>query len=466
MIAVASRPYRFGAVGALGLGLLLCTSTVSAAPAPADPLPVPVPDAQGPLPSAVPGDPDADDIAGTAPFFATDADLDAHDYVEEEFLLSGTARRYSDGAVASEHPYRTRVVVRRPAEERDSNGAALVEWQNVTAGYDLDALWAPSSDHIMRSGYTWVGVSAQNVGVSHLAEWSPARYGGLDVTDGGTVGGDALSYDVFAQAAQALRAPGGDLLGGGLEYDEVLAIGASQSASRMTVYHDQVLPHTEPVFDGYGFMVGPAPTGERPEPVFQVLSETDVAGSVPREDTGTLRVWEVAGAAHSGWAGRAARAGVEERDLGGQTEFDCADPPFSRVPLQHPLNASYDHLRDWVADGTPPPGADPIERTASGEILRDADGHALGGIRLSQLEAPTALNTGTDRAADPDSAFCYLFGTHLPYDEEELSERYPRRGSYVSAVVRSDVGNVRSGYLTRADARENRHAAVRSGIGG
>ncbi|WP_233571090.1 alpha/beta hydrolase domain-containing protein [Nocardiopsis sp. Huas11] len=462
---MAPRSHRLGAVTALGLGLLLCTSTVSAAPVPADLLPVPVPDVEGPLPSASPGDPAADDIADTATFFATDADLDAYGYVEEEFVLSGTARRYAGADVASEHPYRTRVVVRRPARERDSNETALVEWQNVTAGNDLDALWMSSADHLMRSGYTWVGVSAQNVGVSHLAGWSPARYGDLDVTDGGTVGGDALSYDVFAQAGRALREPDGGTLAPGLEYDEVLAIGASQSASRMTVYYDQVLPLTEPVFDGYGFMVGPAPSGERPEPVFQVLSETDVAGSVPREDTDTLRVWEVAGAAHSGWAGRAARAEIEERDLGGQTEFACAEPPFSRVPLQHPLNASYDHLREWADDGTAPPAADPIERTAAGEILRDADGHALGGIRLSQVEVPTALNTGTNRAADADSTFCYLFGSHRPYDEEELAERYPRRGSYVSSVVRTDVQNVRSGYLTRADARENRHEAVRSGVG-
>jgi hypothetical protein len=414
----------------------------------------------------VPGDPASDDIEDTAPFFATDADLDAYGYVEEEFVLSGTARRFDGGEAVSEHPYRTRVVVRRPSEERDSNGTALVEWQNVTAGNDLDALWMSSADHIMRSGYTWVGVSAQNVGVSHLAGWSPARYGDLDVTDGGTVGGDRLSYDVFAQAGQALRVPGGGPVTGGLEYDEVLAIGASQSASRMTVYYDQVLPRTEPVFDGYGFMVGTAPSGDRPEPVFQVLSETDVAGTVPREDTDTLRVWEVAGAAHSGWAGRAARAEIEERDLGGQAEFHCASPPFSRVPLEQPLNASYDHLRAWVANGTPPPGADPIERTGAGVIQRDEDGHALGGIRLSQLEVPTALNTGTNRAADPDNAFCYLFGTHQPYTEEELAERYPRRGAYVSQVVRAETRNVRAGYVTRADSGENRREAVRSGIGG
>ena len=67
------------------------------------------------------------------------------------------------------------------------NGTALVEWQNVTAGYDLDALW--NGEAIMRAGYAWVGVSAQRVGVNQLRGWSPTRYGALDVTGGGRVRG-------------------------------------------------------------------------------------------------------------------------------------------------------------------------------------------------------------------------------------------------------------------------------------
>ena len=48
----------------------------------------------------------------------------------------------TDGAkLASSVPYRTRVIVRRPVSADDFNGTVLVEWQNVTAGYDLDALW-------------------------------------------------------------------------------------------------------------------------------------------------------------------------------------------------------------------------------------------------------------------------------------------------------------------------------------
>ncbi|CAL9484953.1 hypothetical protein SUDANB121_03133 [Nocardiopsis dassonvillei] len=459
-------PRRTGAVWAvLCVCAMLAPSTVHAEPAPA-PLPVPAPEVEGPLPGSAPGDPASDDIAETYPFFSTDADLASYGYVEEEFVVSGTANRYGADSVVSEHPYRTRVVVRRPSEADGSNGTALVEWQNVTAGHDLDALWATSADHIMRTGYTWVGVSAQNVGVSHLTRWSPARYGDLDVTDGGAVGGDALSYDVFAQSAAALREPGSPLTGD-VGIDQVLAIGASQSAIYMTTYYEEILPLTEPVFDGYGFMVGSAPPATRPEPVFQVLSETDVAlplFQLPEESAGLVR-WEVAGAAHSGQAGREARRHIEERDLGGQGEYDCLRPPFSRVPLHQVINASYDHLSAWAADGTAPPTAEPIRRTGDGGIARDEDGHALGGIRLSQVEVPTALNTGTNTGSGGDAFFCSLFGTHVPYSRDELRDRYRGHGDYVSRVNRVERRNVSDGYITPADSRENRREAARSGTG-
>ena len=141
-------------------------------------------------------------------------------------------------------------------------------------------------------------------------------YGDLDVTGGGRFSADQLSYDIFAQAAQALRRPAGTDPMGPLHVENVLGVGASQSAGRMTVYYDAVLPQVEAVFDGYGFIVGSAPRRQGREPVFQVLSETDVRTPDRPADTDRFRRWEVAGAAHSGWHGSAYRQPIVERDLG------------------------------------------------------------------------------------------------------------------------------------------------------
>jgi len=441
----------------------LAAGVVPAGPAGARPSQAaPGPVVEGPLPGTVPGDRLAPTVEDTYPFFSTWIDLARRGYVEEEFVLSGAADAYSvtGELLAEDVAYRTRIVVRRPERNRGFNGTVLVEWQNVTAGYDLDALWSP--DQIMDDGYAWVGVSAQRVGVDQLAAWSPARYGALDVTGGRRFVADEMSYDIFGQAAQALRAPAGVDALGGLRVDNVLAIGASQSAGRMTVYYNAVLPQVAPVFDGYAFVVGSAPTRVGDEPVFQILSETDVRTPTRPADTDRFRRWEVAGTAHSGWAGQVYRAPLSERDLGGPTEFTCDRPAFSRVPMQHVLGAAYDHLVRWVERGTPPPTAEPLAFNADGTKTRDALGHAVGGIRLSQVEAPTALNTGDNSGP----SFCRLFGSHEPFDDATLAALYPTHHDYVRLVRDIDRINVDAGYLGRDDQRRNLVEAKRSDVGG
>ncbi|WP_243717694.1 alpha/beta hydrolase domain-containing protein [Actinomadura sp. KC345] len=417
---------------------------------------------QGPIPGAPPGDPSSPNVEDTYPWMATNVDLASRGYVEREFFVSGEASAYSATGerLATGVPYKTRVIVRKPTRPSRFNGTAIAEWQNVTAGYDLDALW--STDQITRDGNVWAGISAQRVGVEHLVEWSPARYGDLDVTGGGRFTDDELSYDIFAQVAETLRERGPSAPLGGLKADTVIGAGASQSASRMTAYYDAVLLQSEKVFDGYAFIVGPAPARRGPEPVFQVLSETDVRSSARPPDTETFRRWEVAGTAHSGWHGQDYRRPILNRDLGEAPTYRCDRPAFSRVPLHHVIATAYAHLVRWTKAGTPPPSAPPLRLNPDGTKVRDSLGLAKGGIRLSQVEAPTALNTGDNSG----ETFCFLFGTHVPFDEARLDSLYPSHGRYVAAVVKADVHNLRDGYLLPADARQNRIDAIGSGVGG
>ncbi|MEV1329195.1 alpha/beta hydrolase domain-containing protein [Micromonospora costi] len=457
-----TRPRRVAALAAGLATSMVATLLVSApvhASAAGDREPIARAAVHGPIPGVVPGDPRAERLADTYPFFSTPSNLAAKGYVEEEFYLSGRADGWdtSGNRVATDVPYETRLIVRRPADPRRFSGVALVEWQNVTAGYDLDALW--NTESITRSGDAWIGVSAQRVGVDQLRGWSPTRYGRLDVTGGGRYVTDELSYDIFAQAGKAIADPRGVSPLGRLRARTVLAIGASQSAGRMTVYYDRVLPQVQPVFEGYSFVVGSAPTRVGDEPVFQLLSETDVRTPVRPADTDRFRRWEVAGAAHSGYNGQVYRAPMQERDLGAAPVYTCARPPFSRVPMHHVTAAAYAHLVRWVERGTPPPTAPPLVFNPDGTKARDARGLARGGIRLSQVAVPTALNTG-DNAGE---SFCVLFGTYQPFDEATLDDLYPTHAGYVARVVATDVRNIAAGYLQPADAVENLREAVRSG---
>jgi hypothetical protein len=195
--------------------------------------------------------------------------------------------------------------------------------------------------------------------------------------------------------------------------------------------------------------------------VFQVLSETDVRTPVRRPDGDRFRRWEVAGAAHSGWHGQRYRQSILERDLGAAPSYECDRPPFSRVPLHHVVAAAYDHLTRWAERGIRPPSAPPLEFGPDGAKARDELGLALGGIRLSQVAAPTALNTGDNSG----ESFCFLFGTHVPFGGQQLDRLYPSHGRYVSAVVKTDRDNVHAGYLLPADAAQNLRDAASSDVG-
>jgi Alpha/beta hydrolase domain len=415
---------------------------------------------EGPIPGAVPGDPLSPVLSDTYPFFSTWLDLGRSSYVEREYYLSGAADAYgrTGTKLAASIPYTTRIVVRRPRFNFRFNGTVLVEWQNVTAGYDLDALW---NRRHMREGYVWVGVSAQRVGVDQLSAWSPTRYGSLDVTNDRRFMDDELSYDIFAQAAEALKSPGSVDPLRGLDVDRVLAIGASQSAGRMTIYYNSVLPHEQPVFDGYAFIVGTAPSRVGPEPIIQVLSETDVTNPLTRRpDSEVFRRWEVAGAAHSGWEGQEYRRPLQIRDLGAAPIYECTNPPFSRILLSQVIEAAYGHLSRWVDGGRAPPHAPYLEFNGTTKV-RNELGLAQGGIQLSQVAVPTALNTGSNSGP----SFCILFGTHIPFDKAQLDALYRSRLHYLGQVVLTDWTNIRAGYLLPADALENLRDAADSDVG-
>jgi hypothetical protein len=451
------------AVATLGLTTLCVTARAD------------VPDAivTGPIAAlASPGDPSHD-----YPFFATDVDLASFGYVEEEYFIEGTANRYNTSTplatatiIDGDHPYRTRILVRRPTDAEQFNGTVVLEWNNVTAGYDLEVQWLLSREHFLRAGYAWVGVSAQRVGVQgggpgSLKVWGASRYATLDVTSGGTITNDALSYDIFSQAAQAVRSPAGVDPMGGLFVQRVLAAGASQSAGRLVTYYNAIHPLAGVVDAVLVFIGGGRVRTDLGAPVFKVLSETDVVGQLAasQPDGPTFRNWQVAGTSHFDLKQGEGVAPLLERDGVAGVPTTCTLPPFSQIPMHYAVNAVYDHMVSWVELGTQPPTAPPIALTSVApiSIVRDAFGNSLGGIRLAQHAVPTATNTGQNSGP----IFCFLFGSNVPFDDATLAALYRNHGQYVSPVAQVTDMNLEAGYILTPDAAETITQAAQSAIG-
>ena len=91
-------------------------------------------------------------------------------------LHQGTAKSYTtpeprssegkwDVTVEDEADFRTRIVVYRPTDPAKFNGTVIIEWLNVSGGTEASSEWIMAHTELMRSGYAWVGVSAQKGGI-------------------------------------------------------------------------------------------------------------------------------------------------------------------------------------------------------------------------------------------------------------------------------------------------------------
>jgi hypothetical protein len=413
-------------------------------------------------------------------------------YREAEFFLSGTASAYTitapvanDGkyrAVAvSAAPYTTRAVVMRPADPRRFNGTVVVEWLNVSGLADNGPDWTQAHTEMIREGFVWVGVSAQKVGVDALKSdqpptGDPTRYAGLSHP------GDDYSYDIFSQAGQAIHDDARTMLGG-LKPKKIVATGESQSAIRLVTYIDAVHPLVN-VYDGFlvHSRAGGAPIRDDVGvPVLVFMTQTDVSfsnGAARQPDSGTYRLWEVAGTAHydyyglalgpadtgAGRAGSAVLASMQHpTDKPPGPNFTC-DSPINSWAAHYVLDAAVYHLNRWVTKGIAPPIAPRFQLTTTNPVVfaTDAHGNALGGIRTPAVDAPVATLTGTPPGG---TSFCFLFGTTTAFTPAQIAALYPSHRKFVAAWTRATNSARAAGFLVAPDARELISAAVHSDIG-
>ena len=284
-----------------------------------------------------------------------------------------------------------------------------------------------------------------------LGAWDPERYGSLHHP------GDEFCYDLFSQAGRAVAASrpkdAVDPLGG-LEPRLLIATGASQSAMRLGSYLN-IAHGRDHVFDGFfptihwgtcpyppdqPLMANLAPIGnglfgsssairdDGAVPILVLCSESETMHNYPvrQPDTATFRFWEMAGSAHASSELRAEMEAIFARD--GLGDALPAPAEQSAVHWSYVRDAALRHLIEWIATGRPPRSIPPIEVDPGdpARIRRDEHGNALGGIRLPDVVAPTATNTGTN----DDNPLAALSGSSKPFSPALLHEMYGDLDSY------------------------------------
>ncbi|KAL6818529.1 hypothetical protein GGI42DRAFT_338283 [Trichoderma sp. SZMC 28013] len=403
------------------------------------------------------------------PFASYYGNIDEIGYIEEEFFLTGNATEYEpvgdlslDGKwnlkPTKSSYYKTRIIVRRPKNHSRFSGVALLEWINVSFGYEVT--FGGDAPGLYENASVYVLVSAQRVGISGLNipnpqglhQWDSDRYGSL------TIPNDTVSYDIYTQAARLIKSPQGQAkVLGGLSPDIVVAVGGSQSGSRVLAYTNGIQPLSN-VFDATmpllsasqaaTFSTDHTLTGEQAPtvsamvrtdlqiPVFMINSELEASYTIlfgtRQPDTSKFRYWEVAGASH-------VNVPLYENLLL-TLNRDGVEPPeqlslhWSQVNWLPVVDAAFRLLPAWIKHHNAPSKMPLIEGYLNGTtpiLNRASDGNVIGGVRLPEITVPIAKYVGLVGTG--------LNGATIPYDEAKLKELYQTPEEYVKRVREASV---------------------------
>jgi Alpha/beta hydrolase domain len=488
--------------------LTLCFALLiplAAAAAPTDPIVLEVPD-------AALGDPH---VVG----LRTLADV-PQAYVEEELFVSGNATVYTYEEQPRRKvvlprdldvPYKTRLMVRRPADPRKFRGTVVVEWWNSTASFDSAPVWDASAEFFAREGWIYVGVTNSNTPIAFLKGGCRLggvlpvancrqRYATLSLPENGQ------AYELMSQIAHALKQGGaGGPLPAEYRVRRLFHAGQSQQGGSVITY---ATAFHFPANDGYfvqtfstarainfGPVCGaagapaypdctPALQGRErlvrtdlPVPVYQAMTETDmeigfgvIANDARQRDTRTYRYYEMAGTAHTG-----VHKDVDVVPNLLTLEQACFNPLNTHAdgPVfgAYLLNAMWKNMELQARFRLPPPRGRGMA-VVDGVVARDAFGNARGGVRLPELDLPVATYSPNNEV-DVDNIpgillpalpllnlFCVLSGSVFPFDDATLASLYPSADHFVARYRHRLIQLLWQRFLLWEDAKKLDEALV------
>ncbi len=402
--ALAQAPGAFGRPGAA-----------------AEPPPVPV---VAPIPSITP-------LTGPGKVFDSSVALwpglgvDHFDYTIDEYRISGTAA----GA-----PYETRLVIRRPRNGSKFSGLAVAEAMHPVAAsahaFELNSLY------IMDAGHIAVEIDTQ--GSDQIAQFNPERYGFIKVAGNQT-------NEILAQAGALIKSPQSPIANMGLR--KMVLWGTSASSAILVNYLPShkvfKLGSMANIYDGFMPTMHGTSIRTVDVPMIQVPTQREyqsVATSAQDSDEpgSQMRVYEFPGLAH-----------LDSRNTTSRfTQEDCVHP-LSKFPIDAYLSVALHHLLQWVDKGIKPPRAPRVIMDLfvdnDGSLMQlDAYGNAMGGIRNTYVDLPTAkytmINEPNPKSTGPGMGrlgtplLCALSGWQTLLPPATLRKKYGSPAQYVRQV--------------------------------
>lgn len=426
-------------------------------------------------------------------------------YLEEEYFISGYANIYDLNqrdelsVVRTSIPYRTRLLIRRPVNQDLRKPRVFLDILNATNGYDIEDLWRRSWQYIMENNYSYVGITSKPINVLALKHFDYQRYQSLNWGNGQNVPfpdvpdalqrlescEEGLIWDMLTQTGNWIKGEGRRLFAESPL--ELYLTGQSQSGIYLNTYVNQFHPFLYEMgccpFDGYlslvsgGFQrslcqthgkesliqIRDYPEREINIPFITLNSEGDFSlfAGMGADSKGVRRsynsdtpedkrrYYEVAAAPHTNAASpliplnsELDRCHCARRLLDGEYSYRLND-----FPLDYLINGMLERLHAWSADGVMPPRVPPLKMDEDGQICRDCNGNAMGGIRTAFTEIPKAFYKGSIGAGKTD-------GTMNFFTQEQFNRLYSSRQDYLArfneyAKKQADCGDITQSDLQR-----------------
>ena len=268
-----------------------------------------------------------------------------------------------------------------PANPKEASGVCLFEPRHFTSGTVV--LNTLTRNFIFGGGISHATVRHRNF-----------RLSGLDpdpVTDLTVCGKDfpkpgaGKDNDILREFALALRQGAPAFMA---RVTHVLAAGISESANTV---HEIYKPFGHRLFDLTLAFGGPyfepvKIAGQKPIIVFNTEGDFDPR-AVARPDLPAYRFYAVAGAPHICDSIPGREAFPDPPKPGSPAPPVAGTTPINWLPIARAVFTAGDQ---WARKGVQPPASTTLNTDAQGNVLRDARGNALGGIRHPALEAGEA----------------------------------------------------------------------------
>jgi hypothetical protein len=382
----------------------------------------------------------------------------------------GTGEEFFVSCTGTAGAYKTLVQVRLP--KAPQSGIVLVEPDQIH-------IYPKAGDYMSRAGHVDVVVVSSPRLMDSVKKANPARYGSLNLPAGPDSGhfeiGSHLyeaptEFEVLSQVGAFIKAGGIP----GIKPRKVILGGMSYFGGvvRNYIAYEHPRPGMKSVYDGYfptqsQKLSYTAPTPDLDVPVMDLEGERELvvipqagAKSITyrRPDSALFRLYEVPGMPHNVTRGAAEGTGGAK----------CTGHTVSNFPNNAIYAAVMDKLVAWVDKGQTPARVPWISTSADGlTINRDTFGNALGGYRISYVDAPVATyhaswanyTTTASGPSDANALACDKVGWYAPLPDAQLKGLYASHDDYVAKVDKSLDESVAKGLLLKEDAQELRDEA-------